>query len=290
MCMATKCVVLAAVMTLIRSSPGIASSAHVLLMREVKPKPSWKTLARVHDTPFLFFPPALCARLMSRTTLDDGALSFRVERALKVRVGQRPTSLILAGFCHLVQEDKWTFDTHWASFDKQTLVCLHFPISWNHHEAIRLLTLVRYQPFNDDKTSARRDRNHYQKFNLSFATEVPKIMFLKHISLLFDFKNKKFKESDSWHKTKTQQKTDRLILMRRVQTGVCKTRCVADRQTIGGQLWRLHNTWVHKWVGNLRKILTDVSCRSAYIYKSFIIHSIKDAFFLKITSNSFTFN
>lgn len=194
MCKSTKCVVLAAVMTLIRSSPRIASSAHVLLMREVKPKPSWKTLARVHDTPFLFFPPASCARPMSRTTLDDGALSFRVERALKVKVGQRPTSLILAGFCHLVQEDKWTFDTHWASFDKQTLVCLHFPISWNHHEAIRLLTLVRYQPFNNDKTSTCSDRNHCQKFNLFFATEVPKIMFLKHISLLFDFKNKKFKE------------------------------------------------------------------------------------------------
>ena len=60
-------------------------------------------------TPHCSFPP--CAQPVSRSTPDDGALSFRVERALKVRVGQRPSSLILAGFCHLVQQDKWTFDT-----------------------------------------------------------------------------------------------------------------------------------------------------------------------------------
>lgn len=49
---------------------------------------------------------------MSRSARDDGAPSFRAEGALKVRAGRRPTSLIPAGFCHLVQEDKWTFDTN----------------------------------------------------------------------------------------------------------------------------------------------------------------------------------
>lgn len=90
---------------------------HVRLMREVKPKQAWlrhkEGACGVHDTPLLLppHPPALCAQPMSQSALDDGALSFRVERALKVRVGQRPSSLILAGFCHLVQQDKWTFDT-----------------------------------------------------------------------------------------------------------------------------------------------------------------------------------
>lgn len=50
--------------------------------------------------------------MVSRSAWDDGAPSFPAEGALKVRVGPRPTSLIPAGFCHLVQEDKWTFDTN----------------------------------------------------------------------------------------------------------------------------------------------------------------------------------
>lgn len=86
---------------------------HVQLMREVKSKQAWshhkEGACGEQDTPLLFPPP--CAQPMSQSELDDGALSFRVERALKVRVGQRPSSLILAGFCHLVQQDKWTFDT-----------------------------------------------------------------------------------------------------------------------------------------------------------------------------------
>lgn len=91
------------------------SARALLLTCEVKPKPVWekwkkkkkKSPAKVHDATLPPPPtPPSRARLMSPTTSDDGALSFRVERALKVRVGLRPTSLILAGLCHLVLEDK----------------------------------------------------------------------------------------------------------------------------------------------------------------------------------------
>lgn len=59
-------------------------------------------------TPHCSFHPV--ALPVSPSTLDDGVLSFRFERALKVRVSQRLTSLIPVGLCHLVQQDKLTFD------------------------------------------------------------------------------------------------------------------------------------------------------------------------------------
>lgn len=83
---------------------------HVQLMCEVKLKACATRKVLVESTtPHCSFHPV--ARLVSQSALDDGALSFQALRALKVRVGQRPSSLILFSFCYLVQQDKWTFDT-----------------------------------------------------------------------------------------------------------------------------------------------------------------------------------
>lgn len=56
--------------------------------------------------------PTSRSRPVSRGASDDGAPSFWAEGALKVRVGWRPSSSTPASFCHLVQEDKWTFDAN----------------------------------------------------------------------------------------------------------------------------------------------------------------------------------
>lgn len=94
-------------------SPWRFLFVHVPAMREPKTKADLGVAKRKvlveSTTPHCSF--HLVAQPVSRSALDDGALSFPVERVLKVRVGQRPSSLILAGSCHLVQQDKWTFDT-----------------------------------------------------------------------------------------------------------------------------------------------------------------------------------
>lgn len=110
-----KCAAVTAAMSLIRSSHRAISSVLMYCCwcvrwsqsqpggRKKKKKKHWPRCTTPHCS---FFPSASCAQPMSQTTSDDGALSFQVERALKVRVGRRPTSLILAGLCHLVLEDK----------------------------------------------------------------------------------------------------------------------------------------------------------------------------------------
>lgn len=107
------CILWTVVMALIRSSHQGAASLFMcnwcVRWNQSKPGRTTRKVLVESATPHCSFP--LCAQPMSQSALDDGALSFRVERALKVRVGQRPSSLILAGFCHLVQQDKWTFDT-----------------------------------------------------------------------------------------------------------------------------------------------------------------------------------
>lgn len=112
------CVFWTVVMALIRSRHKGASSVFMcgwcVRWNQSRPGCATRKVLVECTTPHCSYPPtppALCAQPMSQSALDDGALSFRVERALKVRVGQRPSSLILAGFCHLVQQDKWTFDT-----------------------------------------------------------------------------------------------------------------------------------------------------------------------------------
>lgn len=129
-------------MALIMSSHWDASWAE--LMCESKSKQALshqerKVLVK-STTPHCSFHPV--GQPVSRTAWDDGALSFRFERVLKVRVRRRPGSLILVCFCHLVQQDKWTL-THrgriplWPGFDKQTPVCLHFHIFRN----LRIVTI-----------------------------------------------------------------------------------------------------------------------------------------------------
>lgn len=56
--------------------------------------------------------PTSRSRPVSPSASDDGAPSFRALGMPKVRVGWRPSSSIPAGFCRLVQEDKWTFDAN----------------------------------------------------------------------------------------------------------------------------------------------------------------------------------
>lgn len=55
------------------------------------------------------------------------------------------------------------------------------------------------------------------------------------------------------------------------------TRCVADRQTIGGQLWRQHNTWVHKRVRTWEKSWTMFSA-TLLTYMDLVQHALCKGF------------
>lgn len=257
------CVLSTVVMTLIRSGRRGASSLFMCSrgVRWNQSRPGGargKTLAGLHDTPLPPPPPPPPpARPVSQSVLDDGALPFRVERALKVRVGQRPTCLILAGFCRRIQEDKWTFDTHRCSFDKQTLVCLHFTIAWN-----------QAKPGGELSANKWIKVKHEWRRTLKIHT-----VFLKSSML---FRRKMF--SKRFCSPLTCQKSNLFILTRRVQAGVCEAWCVFVEIQVcyrqanrGGQLERMFSTWVPKWDGNLRKSQMTFSCKSAQIYKSHIL-------------------
>lgn len=129
-----------------------------------RPSRTTKKALAGSPTPHCSF-PTLRSWPVSRSALDDGAPSFRAKGVLRVRVGRRPGSSISAGFCSLVQEDKWTFDTNTGPILLKTkMFAVFYPLELPHRrqDAANLSWL--------QKGKGLTERDHVLKFSVFFRT------------------------------------------------------------------------------------------------------------------------
>lgn len=161
-----------------------------------------------------------------------------------MRVGRRPSSSIPAGFCRLVQEDKWTFDANAGPILLKTKMFALFhplqPLRFRRQDAANLSRLQK------GKSLTERDASFkvfYAFFFFLFRTlgseqELSKYIFF---SIVVHRCKKPLFTSEGC------QQTDHLLLTRCVQTGVASVGVqVCHRRTNRrGQLKKPRHTCAH---------------------------------------------